>query len=218
MERCARWNGPFAGHARRTARAHRAPRSPPPAGIILTLFVQVALIIALSRAIGYLFGRMRQPQVMGEMVAGILLGRIPSFAAGLPLTLQTSFVVALILSLFAVIFGARRLVSSERHEGLVAAIAFESLVKLTSFLLVGIFVTYVMFDGVTDIFDRMRGRDDVLFHLTTFGGAGEISYPNWFATLYLSAGAILRSGGIFLNADHVGSDSPEIQRAWESQI
>ncbi len=42
--------------------------------MILTLFVQVGLIIALSRIVGLLFARIRQPQVMGEMVAGILLG------------------------------------------------------------------------------------------------------------------------------------------------
>lgn len=41
---------------------------------ILILFVQVGLIIALSRVMGLLFARVRQPQVLGEMVAGIMLG------------------------------------------------------------------------------------------------------------------------------------------------
>src|SRR5438552_16981552 len=43
-------------------------------GVILTLFVQVALILALSRLLGWIFSRFHQPQVTGEMVAGILLG------------------------------------------------------------------------------------------------------------------------------------------------
>ncbi|HEX8947436.1 MAG TPA: hypothetical protein VF790_00665, partial [Dissulfurispiraceae bacterium] len=47
--------------------------------------------------------------------------------------------ITLILGIFAIIFGARRLDSSERHGGLVFAIAFESMVKLAAFLLVGIF-------------------------------------------------------------------------------
>jgi Kef-type K+ transport system membrane component KefB len=38
------------------------------------LIVQVALILALSRLVGMLFARFRQPQVIGEMVAGIMLG------------------------------------------------------------------------------------------------------------------------------------------------
>src|SRR6266850_501710 len=43
-------------------------------GVILTLFVQVALILALSRLLGWIFSRFHQPQVMGEMIAGIVLG------------------------------------------------------------------------------------------------------------------------------------------------
>ena len=41
---------------------------------LLTLFLQIALIVALSRVVGWVFARFRQPQVMGEMLAGILLG------------------------------------------------------------------------------------------------------------------------------------------------
>jgi len=43
-------------------------------GAIFVLLVQVGLILAVSRAMGGLFRRMRQPQVVGEMVAGIVLG------------------------------------------------------------------------------------------------------------------------------------------------
>src|SRR5437660_910523 len=48
---------------------------------VLLLLVQVALILGLSRLMGMLFARMRQPQVVGEMVAGIMLG--PSVMATL---------------------------------------------------------------------------------------------------------------------------------------
>ena len=41
---------------------------------VLLLLVQVALILGLSRVMGMLFARMRQPQVVGEMIAGIMLG------------------------------------------------------------------------------------------------------------------------------------------------
>ena len=46
----------------------------PQKDVLLILLVQIALILALSRIMGMLFARLRQPQVMGEMVAGILLG------------------------------------------------------------------------------------------------------------------------------------------------
>jgi Kef-type K+ transport system membrane component KefB len=56
---------------------------------VLILLLQVGLVLALSRLVGCLFRRLRQPQVMGEMVAGILLGPsvfgivLPSLSAAL---------------------------------------------------------------------------------------------------------------------------------------
>ena len=58
------------------------------------------------------------------------------------------------MALFTIAFGTRHLDVSERHEGMVAAIAFESLVKLIAFLAVGIFVTFGIYDGFGDIFGR----------------------------------------------------------------
>ena len=49
--------------------------------LLLILLVQIALILALSRVMGWLFARLNQPQVVGEMVAGIMLG--PSLFAWL---------------------------------------------------------------------------------------------------------------------------------------
>ncbi len=54
---------------------------------------------------------------------------------------DTAFIVALLLAAFTILFGTRQLDASERHEGMVAAIAFESIVKLVAFLAVGLFVT-----------------------------------------------------------------------------
>ena len=53
---------------------------------VLLLLVQVALILGLSRVMGMLFARMRQPQVVGEMVAGIMLG--PSVLGAICVFLQ----------------------------------------------------------------------------------------------------------------------------------
>ncbi|MEO8199581.1 MAG: cation:proton antiporter [Gemmatimonadota bacterium] len=39
-----------------------------------TLILQIAVILTLARALGFLFRRIHQPQVVGEMVAGILVG------------------------------------------------------------------------------------------------------------------------------------------------
>jgi Kef-type K+ transport system membrane component KefB len=41
---------------------------------LLTLLLQVAVVLAAARVVGWIFRRLRQPQVVGEMAAGILLG------------------------------------------------------------------------------------------------------------------------------------------------
>jgi Na+/proline symporter/nitrogen-specific signal transduction histidine kinase len=69
---------------------------------------------------------------------------------------NAAFWVTVAMAIFAAIFGARKLDPNERHEGLVAAIAFESIVKLAAFVLVGAFVTYWMFDGFDDLFVRAQ--------------------------------------------------------------
>ena len=68
--------------------------------------------------------------------------------------IDSTLLVAAVLAAFTILFGTRHLDATERHEGMVAAVAFESLVKLLAFLAVGLFVTYGMYDGFSDIFTR----------------------------------------------------------------
>jgi Na+/proline symporter/nitrogen-specific signal transduction histidine kinase len=65
-----------------------------------------------------------------------------------------TFWIALALAAFTIAFGTRHLDGTERHEGLVAAIAAESVVKLLAFVGVGTFVLWGLFDGVDDLFGR----------------------------------------------------------------
>jgi Na+/proline symporter/nitrogen-specific signal transduction histidine kinase len=58
-----------------------------------------------------------------------------------PFWQDTAFIVALLLAAFTILFGTRQLEASERHEGMVAAVAFESIVKLAAFIAVGLFAT-----------------------------------------------------------------------------
>jgi sigma-B regulation protein RsbU (phosphoserine phosphatase) len=97
--------------------------------------------------------------------------------------------ITLILGVFAIIFGARKLDASERHEGLIFAIAFESLIKLVAFLLVGIYVTYFLFDGFGDIFERIKGSSfgDLLY----VGTGTPVTYMEWASLLFLSMMAIM---------------------------
>ena len=105
-----------------------------------------------------------------------------------PLLQDTALYVALLLAAFTIIFGTRHLDAAERHEGMVAAIAFESLVKLAAFLAVGGYVVFVLFDGFGDLFDRAAAQPD-LARLFTFAEIG--SYGSWMWLTVLSMLAIL---------------------------
>ena len=83
------------------------------------------------------------------------------------------------------VFGTRHLDSTERHEGMVAAIAFESVVKLLAFLAVGVFVTWGMFDGLADLFARAPARPELEALLRAGAGPG-LRYEQWFALTVLS--------------------------------
>lgn len=53
----------------------------------------------------------------------------------------------LLITLFSILFGARHISAREKHEGLVVAIAFESLVKLICLSAVGLYALFVVFEG-----------------------------------------------------------------------
>ncbi len=65
--------------------------------------------------------------------------------------------VALAMATFAVLFGTRHIDATEHQDGLMLAIAAESIVKLMAFLAVGVFVTFVMFHGPFALFERALG-------------------------------------------------------------
>jgi Na+/proline symporter/signal transduction histidine kinase len=91
---------------------------------------------------------------------------------------DTAFYVALFMALFAIAFGTRQLDAAERHEGMVAAVAFESLVKLLAFIAVGVYVTFFLYAGPGDIFSRASGRPDLDVLLAPLGGAAG-GYAGW---------------------------------------
>lgn len=99
---------------------------------------------------------------------------------------DSTLYIALALAGFTIMFGTRHLDSTERHEGMVAAIAFESIIKLVAFLAVGIFVVYGVFNGLGDLFAQALA-DEKLKPLLMLGqGAKEFAYPQWFALITLA--------------------------------
>ncbi|MCE1240667.1 MAG: sensor histidine kinase [Azonexaceae bacterium] len=103
------------------------------------------------------------------------------------LGMDSTLLVAGVLALFTILFGTRHLDATERHEGMVAAIAVESVVKLLAFLAVGVFVTYGIYDGFGDLFSRVAGHPEFARLLDPDSARS----GNWMALLVLSGFAIL---------------------------
>jgi len=124
----------------------------------------------------------------------ILTMPVTAFSSGpgnlFPVSIDIAFLVALLLAIFGMLFGARSLDSSEKHEGLVVAVAFESIVKLISFLAVGIFVTYGLFDGFIDIFQRFLVQFPERQNLLLLG-TDQTPYTKWFTLIILSMMAVM---------------------------
>lgn len=96
---------------------------------------------------------------------------------------DSTFYVALLLAIFATFFGTQNTDASEKHKGIIASVAFESVLKLVFFLVIGAYITYYMFDGTTDIYDRISVTEN-FEKFTTLGGV-EDGF-NWFFMIALS--------------------------------
>jgi Na+/proline symporter/signal transduction histidine kinase len=119
----------------------------------------------------------------------LILTNQPTGVAEIPVFTDTAFYVAVILAIFSILFGTRHLDATERHEGLVAAIAFESVMKLAAFIAVGIFVTFGIYNGFGDLVQQAATlpKAENLFSISKEPGA----YTNWGFQIFVSMMAIL---------------------------
>jgi Na+/proline symporter/signal transduction histidine kinase len=149
-------------------------------GALVTVIAVVGIIPYISlqlKAVSTSFNVLRQYPVVAMPLQ-----------ENVPLLADTALWVALIMAAFAILFGTRHIDASEHHEGMVAAVAFESLVKLIAFLAVGIFVTYGVNDGFGDLFSR-AAADAAVSQLFVVGSGG--SYLQWITLTLLSMAAII---------------------------
>jgi sigma-B regulation protein RsbU (phosphoserine phosphatase) len=118
-------------------------------GAFLGALATVGLLLAITPYIG-----LQLKSISDTFSVLVYKEVIPPFAT--PIYQDTALYVALILSAFSILFGARHLDPTERHEGLVAVVVFESLIELLAFLSLGLLVTFGLFSGWGDIFTRIQ--------------------------------------------------------------
>jgi Na+/proline symporter/nitrogen-specific signal transduction histidine kinase len=100
---------------------------------------------------------------------------------------DTTTYVCLALALFASYYGTKYVDASEKRRGIVTAVAMESILKLVFFLIIGIYVTYFVFDGFDDIYAKASLLEN-FDKKNTIGGLTE--GMNWFFLCVLSMFAI----------------------------
>ncbi len=154
-----------------------------------TTLAGVVTIIAVLGIIPYI-----SVQIKAISTTYLLINQYPAISlpfqfSDIPVFKDTAFYVALLLAVFAVLFGARHLEATERHEGLVAAIAFESMVKLVAFTAVGLFVTYGIYNGFDDLFTKAQSAPEIS-KLFAIDEARNTS-SKWYTLIFLSMMAVM---------------------------
>ncbi len=105
---------------------------------------------------------------------------------GYGLLSDTGFWVAAIMAVFVILFGTRRLTSDESHPGVVAAIAFESIVKLFALMTIGLVVVFYLATSDLD-FDH-GALQSALNQVTAFPEGGT---ARWITITFIAGAAII---------------------------
>lgn len=98
---------------------------------------------------------------------------------------DSSFYLTIILGVFIILFAFRTVDTTDKHLGMVSAIAFESIFKLIAFLIIGGFITYSVFDGFGDVFAKAGPQNSAVFSKM------EVDGFEWFIMIMLSMSAIV---------------------------
>jgi Na+/proline symporter/signal transduction histidine kinase/CheY-like chemotaxis protein len=120
-------------------------------------------VIALTAAIPYMALQLKAVAMSIEVLTGLPHQAVKD----LPWYQNSALIVALLLAVFASLFGTREVNASEHHPGMVLAIAAESIVKLVALCAVGIFAL-IELRGVGPVLATARALPAGVPHATTF--------------------------------------------------
>ncbi|CBL44007.1 Two-component sensor [gamma proteobacterium HdN1] len=122
--------------------------------------------------------RYRSPVVGAVVTLCMFIGVIPLLALQIQAVADSAqvlndsadtdtlaFLFCATIILFAILFGARHISLREKHEGLVVAMAFESIVKLSAMVALGLYVVFRIFDGPVGVNQWLDHHPEALTQL-----------------------------------------------------
>ncbi|MBS99034.1 MAG: hypothetical protein CMI01_10190 [Oceanospirillaceae bacterium] len=169
----------------RMVRAKEAFRITSVADFISTRYNHSQLVAALATLVA-LAGVTPYIALQLKAIVGSLSVITPATHEGADWNLSGTLVTMLMI-LFTIVFGVRRLDPTERHQGMIAALVAECVLKLIAFLTLGIFISYFLFDGPSDILIKIGEQDlGALFSLSARPHAG----TEWLTLIILGFAAI----------------------------
>lgn len=173
--------------------------------IILRKIIRISKVNKISSIADFISLRYGNSRFLGALVTLIsIFGILPYIALQLKAIAETFHIVsktssqsnifsdtttyvAIALALFASYYGTRYVDASEKRKGIVTAVAMESILKLFFFILLGIYVTFFVFDGFDDIYAQASVLENFK-EKNTIGGIPQAI--NWFFLCVLSLFAI----------------------------
>jgi Na+/proline symporter len=101
---------------------------------------------------------------------------------------DVGLLIVALMSFFTIIFGLRKLDPSERHFAMIFIVAIESIIKLVALIIIGVFISYFVFDDISSILNQASAQG--LFKAIE-QGENSIAYSDWLSVIVLSMFAVL---------------------------
>lgn len=146
----------------------------------------VGLLVTLICLVGIIPYIALQLKAVSSSVATVMDPSAYGIGTGNLYFIDLPLIVAFMLACFAVIFGTRHTDATEHQDGLILAIAMESVVKLVAFWTLGLFVLYGIFNGPADLWQKALDSPRVMEVLSY-----ETAPSRWLLLIALSAFAII---------------------------
>jgi Na+/proline symporter/signal transduction histidine kinase len=146
----------------------------------------VGTIVALISLVGAIPYIALQLKSVSSTVTAMLNPSDYGIGSGNLYFLDLPLLVTLVLACFAIMFGTRHTDATEHQDGLILAVAMESVVKLFAFLTAGVCVVWLLFDGPADLWRKASENELVLSALNY-----QTPISRWITLTLLSAFAII---------------------------